>query len=105
MILLLAAMVRDIHHHKSPKNNRDLDGVQGHSRDPKASDAGGSDQGQAAGTVTKAKPPARCCWAWAVRSRRRQSRWKHTARASALRLSPLFSSAVACRPSEGGSSH
>ena len=41
MILLLVAMVHggDIHHHKSPKNNPDLDGVQGHSRDPKASDA------------------------------------------------------------------
>jgi hypothetical protein len=41
MMLLLAAMVDrgDIHHHKSPKNNPDLDSVQGHSRDPKASDA------------------------------------------------------------------
>src|SRR3954466_7580815 len=54
--------------------------------------------------VTKARPLARCCWASAVRSRRRPSRWKHTARASALRLSPLFSSAVACRLSEGCSS-
>jgi hypothetical protein len=41
MILLLAAMVHggDIHHHKSPKNNPDFDSAQGHSRDPKASDA------------------------------------------------------------------
>src|SRR3954449_8256233 len=54
--------------------------------------------------VTRARPLARCCWAWAVRSCSRPRRWKHTARHSALRLSPLFSSAVACRRSWGRSS-
>ena len=54
--------------------------------------------------VTRARPLARCCWAWAVRSCSRPRRWKHTARARALRDSPLFSSAVACRRSRGRSS-
>ena len=56
---------------------------------------GGGDQGEAAGAVLLRS---------AVRSRSRPSRWKHTARASALRASPLFSSAVACRRSAGCSS-
>jgi hypothetical protein len=33
---------------------------------------------------------ARCCCSSAVRSRKRPRRWKHTARESAFRLSPLF---------------
>ena len=53
---------------------------------------GRGDQGEAAGA---------CCCASAPRSRRRPRRWKQTARASALRASPLFSSAVACRRSCG----
>src|ERR687885_401879 len=51
--------------------------------------------------VTRARPLARCPCASAPRSRRRPRRWKQTARASALRASPLFNSAVACRRSEG----
>src|SRR3954453_23634967 len=70
---------------------------------------GGREQGQAAGPVLlglgrAGAPGGGCGGAWAVGRRGGRSRWKHTARASALRLSPLFSSAVACRLSEGCSS-
>lgn len=41
--------------------------------------------------TTRLRPLARCCRLSKVRSRSRPRRWKHTARARALRDSPLFS--------------
>ena len=58
---------------------------------------GGRDQGQAAGTVLLGLGRA-------VAQAAEPMEAHGTARASALRLSPLFSSAVACRLSEGCSS-
>src|ERR1700738_4412109 len=49
--------------------------------------------------VTRASPLARYCCASTARSRNRPRRWKQTARARALRASPLLSSTVACRRS------